>query len=70
MDEIQKLHKAFMSDEKRVRNANKAVEDSMDTRQEIKNKLSACTSREDLVPLEKKVKELSTTDLNKKVSVT
>nr|XP_046250599.1 laminin subunit beta-4 [Scatophagus argus] len=67
LDEIQKLHKAFMSDEKRVRNANKALEDSMDTRQEVKQKLSTCSSRGDLAPLEKKVKELSVVDLNRKV---
>lgn len=58
-----------MSDEKRVRNANKALEDSMDTRQEVKRKLSTCSSRGDLAPLEKKVKELSAGDLNQKVSI-
>ncbi|XP_019113332.2 laminin subunit beta-4 [Larimichthys crocea] len=66
LDEIQKLHKAFMSEEKRVRNANRALEDSMDTRQEVKHKLSAC-SKGDLAPLEKKVKELSVVDLNRKI---
>ncbi|XP_030280431.1 laminin subunit beta-4 [Sparus aurata] len=67
LDEIKKLHRAFMSEEKRVRNANKAVEVSMDTRQEVKHKLSMCSSRGDLAPLEKKVKELSVVDLNRKV---
>ncbi|XP_074521304.1 laminin subunit beta-4 [Halichoeres trimaculatus] len=67
LDGIQKLHKSFMSDEKRVRNANRAVEDSMDTRQEAKLKLSLCSSRGDLVPLDKKVKELSVAKLNQKV---
>lgn len=69
LDEIKKLHRAFMSDEKRVRNANKAVEVSMDTRQEVKHKLSMCSSRGDLAPLEKRVKELSVVDLNRKVSM-
>lgn len=69
LDEIQKLHKAFMSDEKRVRNASKALEDSMDTRQEVKHKLSMCSSRGDLAPLEKKIKDLSVVDLNRKVSI-
>ncbi|XP_051237149.1 laminin subunit beta-4 isoform X1 [Dicentrarchus labrax] len=66
LEEIQKLHKAFMLDEKRVRKASKALEDSMDTRQEVKLKLRTC-SKGDLVPLEKKVKELSAVYLNKKI---
>lgn len=57
-----------MSDEKRVRNANKALEHSMDTRQEVKLKLSMCSSR-DPVLLERKVKELSAVNLNLKVSI-
>ncbi|KAM4733907.1 laminin subunit beta-4 isoform 2-T2 [Anableps anableps] len=67
LQEIQKLHKTFMSDEKRLRNSNKAVEDSMDTRQEAKRKLSMCSGRGDLATLEKKVKELSMRKLNQKV---
>ncbi|XP_067447150.1 laminin subunit beta-4 [Thunnus thynnus] len=67
LDEIQKLHKAFLSDEKRVKNANKALEDSMDTRQEVKHKLSTCSSRGDLSPLEKTVKALSVVNLNRKI---
>lgn len=56
--------------EKKVKNATKALEDSMDTRQKIKNKLSTCSKGgEDLAPLEKKVEELSVTPLNQKVSV-
>uniref|UniRef100_A0A8P4K4T5 Laminin subunit beta-1 n=1 Tax=Dicentrarchus labrax TaxID=13489 RepID=A0A8P4K4T5_DICLA len=43
LEEIQKLHKAFMLDEKRVRKASKALEDSMDTRQEVKLKLRTCS---------------------------
>lgn len=68
LQEIQKLHKTFMSDEKRVRNSNKAVEDSMDTRRETKRKLSMCSSRGDLATLEKKVKELNMRQLNQKVN--
>ncbi|XP_034542548.1 laminin subunit beta-4 [Notolabrus celidotus] len=67
LDEVQKFHKSFMSDEKRVRNAGKVMEDSMDTRQDAKLKLSMCSSRGDLAPLEKKVKELSIANLNQKV---
>ncbi|XP_047201049.1 laminin subunit beta-4 isoform X2 [Girardinichthys multiradiatus] len=67
LEEIQKLHKTFMSDEKRLRNSNKAVEDAMDTRQEVKRKLSMCSGRGDLATLEKKVKDLSTLKLNQKV---
>lgn len=67
LDEIKKLHKSFMSEEKRVRNANKAVEDSMDTRQEVKRKLSTCSSRGDLALLEKKVNGLSVVNLNQQV---
>ncbi|XP_014860210.1 PREDICTED: laminin subunit beta-4-like [Poecilia mexicana] len=67
LQEIQKLHKTFMSDEKRVRNSIKAVEDSMDTRQETKRKLSMCSGRADLATLEKKVKELNVRQLNQKI---
>ncbi|KAF7666905.1 hypothetical protein LDENG_00088500 [Lucifuga dentata] len=67
MDEIEKLHKSFMSEEKRVRNAVKTLEDSMDTRQEVKHKLSMCSSRGDLAQLEKKVKVLSVVNLNQHI---
>ncbi|XP_037624636.1 laminin subunit beta-4 [Sebastes umbrosus] len=66
-DEIQKYNKAFMLDEKIVRNASKALDDSMNTRQEVKHKLSMRSGKGDLAPLEKKVKELSVVDLNQKV---
>ncbi|TDH10018.1 hypothetical protein EPR50_G00093320 [Perca flavescens] len=69
LDEIQKRHNAFMLDEKRVRNASRALEDSMDTRQEVKHKLSMCSSSGsgDLALLEKNVKELSVVNLNRKL---
>ncbi|XP_039664896.1 laminin subunit beta-4 [Perca fluviatilis] len=69
LDEIQKRHNAFMLDEKRVRNASRTLEDSMDTRQEVKHKLSMCSSSGsgDLALLEKNVKELSVVDLNRKL---
>ncbi|KAM9375661.1 laminin subunit beta-4 [Pholidichthys leucotaenia] len=67
-DEIQRAHEAFMLDEKRVRNAMQAVEDSMDTRQEAKRKVAECGScGGDLAPLEKKVEEMNVTKLNQKV---
>ncbi|XP_054475687.1 LOW QUALITY PROTEIN: laminin subunit beta-4 [Anoplopoma fimbria] len=65
LNEIKKLHEAFMLGEKRLRNANKALEDSMDTRQEAKHKLSMCSSRGDMASLEKKVQELSVLKLNR-----
>ncbi|KAM8891532.1 laminin subunit beta-4 isoform 2-T2 [Spinachia spinachia] len=65
LDEIQKLHEVFMLDEKRVRNGNKAVEDSMDTRQEVKHRLSMCSSQGHMLSLEKKVQQLSMVNLNK-----
>ncbi|XP_040894125.1 laminin subunit beta-4 [Toxotes jaculatrix] len=67
LDRIRKLHKDFMSDEKRVRNASEALEDSMDTRSEVKHKLSTCSNRGDLALLEKRVRELSVLYLRRKV---
>uniref|UniRef100_A0A3Q3M5F7 Laminin subunit beta-4-like n=1 Tax=Labrus bergylta TaxID=56723 RepID=A0A3Q3M5F7_9LABR len=55
--------------EKRVRNASRTVEDSTDTRQEVKLKLSTCSSKGNLAPLEKKIKELSVVTINRKVSI-
>lgn len=69
LDQIQKLHDDFLLDEKRLRNANTAIEDSMDTRQDVKHKLSMCSSRGELVSLEKKIRELSVINLNKQVSL-
>lgn len=68
LDEIQKLFKAFMEDEKRVKDATKAVEDSMDTRQQAKQKLGQCV-KGDLEPLEKEIQELSVGNLNRQVSI-
>ncbi|XP_028287743.1 laminin subunit beta-4 isoform X2 [Parambassis ranga] len=67
LDKVQVLHKAFMSDEKRVKNANKALEDSMDTRQFVKHKLRMVSSSGELASLEKKVRELSVVNLNQKI---
>ncbi|XP_017281846.1 laminin subunit beta-4 [Kryptolebias marmoratus] len=67
LNDIQKLHKTFMSDEKRLRSSTKAVEDSIDTRQEVKRKLGTCKGRGELAMLEKKVKELSVLKLNQKI---
>ncbi|KAM7415417.1 hypothetical protein PAMA_019983 [Pampus argenteus] len=65
--EIHKLYDSFLSDEKRVRNANEAVEDSVTTRQEVKHKLSKCSSKGDMAPLEKIVKALSVVSLNRMI---
>lgn len=69
LNEIQELHKAFLSDMKRVRKANKTLEDSKDTREEAENKLSMCNSSRDLGPLEKMAKELRVVGLNRKVGI-
>ncbi|XP_026221368.1 laminin subunit beta-4 isoform X2 [Anabas testudineus] len=65
--QIQNFHDDFLLDERKLRNANTALEDSMDTRQDIKHKLSMCSSRGDLGSLEKKIKELSVADLNTQI---
>ncbi|XP_061578256.1 laminin subunit beta-4 [Cololabis saira] len=67
LEKIGELNKSFMADEKRVKNSKKAVEDSMDTRQEAKAKLSTCSSKGGSAPLEKKINELSAGKLNKTV---
>ncbi|KAM9854866.1 laminin subunit beta-4 [Aulostomus maculatus] len=67
MGEIQKLHEVFLSYEKRAMNATNALEDSMDIRQHVKDKLSTCSSSGDMSPLEMKIKALSGVDLNRKI---
>ncbi|XP_037552180.1 laminin subunit beta-4 [Nematolebias whitei] len=67
LNEIQKLHKTFLSDEKKVRSSTKAVEDSMDTRQKVKHKLDTCKCSGNLAMLKKKVKKLSVVKLNQKI---
>lgn len=61
------LNKLFKLNDKRVRDVNKALEDSMDTRQKAKHKLSMCSGKGDLGPLEKEIEDLNVTDLNRKV---
>lgn len=61
------LNKSFKLNDMRVRDANRALEDSMDTRQKVKHKLSMCSGKGDLAPLERKTEDLNTTDLNRKV---
>uniref|UniRef100_A0AAQ4RAZ0 Laminin, beta 2-like n=1 Tax=Gasterosteus aculeatus aculeatus TaxID=481459 RepID=A0AAQ4RAZ0_GASAC len=68
LHEIQRLHEAFILDEKRVRNGNKAIEDSMDTRHQVKHDLSMCSSKGNMMSVEKKVQQLSMVNLNKIVS--
>lgn len=65
--QIQKLHGDFMMDEDRLKNANTVMEYSMDTRQEVKRKLSMC-SRGRLASLMKKTSELTVANLHKQVS--
>lgn len=56
-----------MVDEGRIREASKALEDSMDTRQEVKHTLSMCSSSGDLASLEKKIQYLSAVSLQTRV---
>lgn len=69
LEKIRKQHADFMAEEKKVKEAERALENSMDTRQEIKDHLSSCSILGDMEGLEKKVKALSVAKLNKNVSV-
>jgi len=69
MDEIKKLHKDFMADHKRVRNADQALEDSMDTRRALKDQLGSCGAKGNMSHLEEKVNSLDVVKLNEAVSV-
>ncbi|XP_078794464.1 laminin subunit beta-4 isoform X3 [Oryzias latipes] len=64
--QILKHHKAFTLDKKRLRNSITTLEDSMDTRQEVKSKLRMCSSTGALTKLEQKVKDLSVFAMNHK----
>lgn len=64
---IRDLYNHYMASEKRVKKAEKALEDSMDTRQKIKEKLSSCNSKGDFGSLEKMVNDLSVTKLNEDI---
>uniref|UniRef100_A0A8C7F687 Laminin subunit beta-1 n=1 Tax=Oncorhynchus kisutch TaxID=8019 RepID=A0A8C7F687_ONCKI len=67
LEKIRKQHADFMADEKKVKEAERALENSMDTRQEIKDHLSSCSILGDMEGLEKKVKALSVAKLNKNI---
>uniref|UniRef100_A0A674AJP4 Laminin subunit beta-1 n=1 Tax=Salmo trutta TaxID=8032 RepID=A0A674AJP4_SALTR len=67
LEKIRKQHTDFMADEKKVKEAERALENSMDTRQEIKDHLSSCSILGDMEGLEKKVKALSVSKLNKNI---
>ena len=69
MDEIKKLHKDFMADQKRVRDADQALEDSKDTRRALKGHLGSCGSKGNMSHLEEKVNSLDVVKLNEAVSV-
>lgn len=61
------LNKSISLNENRVKDANEALEDSMDTREMVKFNLSRCSDKEDLAELEMDLEELNTTSLNGKV---
>ncbi|XP_014003610.1 laminin subunit beta-4 isoform X3 [Salmo salar] len=67
LEKIRKQHADFMAEEKKVKEAERALENSMDTRQEIKDHLSSCSILGDMEGLEKKVKALSVAKLNKNI---
>lgn len=67
LEEIKMLNKSFKLNDNRVQDANQALEDSMDTRQKAKHKLSMCSGKGDLAPLEKETEDLNATNLNRKV---
>lgn len=67
LEEIKMLNKLFKLNDKRVRDADKALEDSMDTRQKAKHKLSMYSGKGKLAPLENQTEDLNVTDLNRKV---
>ncbi|KAL0968579.1 hypothetical protein UPYG_G00268800 [Umbra pygmaea] len=67
LDEIKKHHADFLTDQKKVKMAEIALENSMDTRQEIKNHLANCGHLEKMEQLENEVKVLSVTNLNKNI---
>ncbi|KAK0144068.1 Laminin subunit beta-4 [Merluccius polli] len=67
LDEIKKLHKDFMAEEKKVRNAGRAIEDSVDTRRAAKDRLSGCSAKGNLTRLEEKVNALDVVPLNEDI---
>ncbi|KAM6973327.1 laminin subunit beta-4 [Aplochiton taeniatus] len=67
LEDIKDLYNHFTASEKRVKKAEKALEDSMNTRQEIKEKLASCGSKGDFGPLEKKIDALSVAKLNEDI---
>uniref|UniRef100_A0A8C5CFG7 Laminin subunit beta-1 n=1 Tax=Gadus morhua TaxID=8049 RepID=A0A8C5CFG7_GADMO len=69
LDEIRKLHKDFMAEEKKVQDADTAVEDSMNTRQALKGLGANCGTNGNLSQLVDKVNALDVVTLNEKVSV-
>ncbi|XP_055365504.1 laminin subunit beta-4 isoform X2 [Betta splendens] len=63
---IQNLHASFLTDDGRLRNATTVMEHSIDTRQEVKSKLSMC-SRGTLTSLMKNTNELTVVNLSKQI---
>ncbi|CAL8355306.1 unnamed protein product [Lota lota] len=67
MDEIRKIHKDFMAEEKKVRNANQALEDSMNTRQALKGRQASCSAKGNLTRLVDRVNALDVLTLNENI---
>lgn len=67
MDEIKKLHKDFMADNKKVRNADQALEDSKDTRRALMDSLGRCSKKGNMSHLEDKVNSLDVVKLNEAI---
>lgn len=61
------LNESINFNNNRVKDATKALEDSMDTREMVKFNLSRCSDKEDLAELEMDLEDLNITSLNGKV---
>lgn len=67
LEEIKMLNESVNLSDERVRDATKALEDSMDTREMVKFNLSSSSDNEDLAQLEMDLEDLNVTSLNGKV---
>lgn len=61
------LNKSMNLNDERVRDAAKALEDSMDTRELVKFNMSSCRDEEDLAQMEMNVEDFNVSSLNMKV---
>lgn len=69
LEEIKVLNESMHLNDERVRDATKALNDSMDTREMAKFNLSSDSDKEDLAQLEMDLEDLNVTSLNGKVRI-